>query len=123
MKSLPCKKISLPLAVAYSLAMAYIMMADIADFHIAVLLFFLWAIGPQFVLLLCVKRFSGWWQCVALAVQVVFAALSSYGYYDTMYVHTDAQGALVFIFLPLWQYVAILPMIVVWRIYKAYTKL
>jgi hypothetical protein len=44
---------------------------------------------------------------VLLALSILLALSSVFFYYDTLFVHVDAQGALIFLFLPLCQLVAV----------------
>jgi len=65
----------------------------------------LWSVLP-YVLMACATallktpRAQSWW----LAVSAVMVVLAIMAYYHTLFVHPDAQGALIFLFLPLVQY-------------------
>lgn len=64
----------------------------------------LWSVLP-YVLMVCATellkspRTQSWW----LAVSAVMVMLAITAYYHTLFVRPDAQGALIFLFLPLLQ--------------------
>ena len=64
------------------------------------LLFLAWAVLP--VALLCLGREYATAKAIGAALLAVFG-LAMYG--DTAFIHPDAQGGLIFIFLPLYQLV------------------
>lgn len=75
--------------------------------------FSVWVASPYFLLLIpVVLAHSKKGQVALLVVSLLMVAGALFIYYDTMFVHLDAQGGLVFLFLPLWQLLAVLGVIV-----------
>ncbi len=111
------KKASKALAVFYALAVGGLMLYEmdhtprefIALVFTALLPFWIWNEGPQFLLLLYVAKFRMHWMKIAsLVLQVLGFAWSALVFYDGFFVHPDAQNGLLYVFVPLWQYVLIL---------------
>jgi hypothetical protein len=70
------------------------------------LAFGLWVVSP-FVFLLHAsrrRRDNRVWQYGLLIVSMLTAAFAAVVYYDAYFVSLDAQNALVFLFVPLWQW-------------------
>jgi predicted RNA-binding Zn-ribbon protein involved in translation (DUF1610 family) len=71
--------------------------------------FGLWAISPYVMLgLKSRKRNYTARQSITFLVGIILlAAFGVYGILDTMFIHPDAQGALIFVFLPGWQWIGV----------------
>ena len=69
--------------------------------------FGLWVVSPFVFLLHATRRFEGnrTRDVVLLLVSLATALFAAFVYYDAFFVSMDAQSALVFIFVPLWQWV------------------
>ena len=69
--------------------------------------FGLWVVSPFVFLLHATRRFAGnrTRDIGLLLVSLATALFAAIVYYDAYFVSLDAQGALVFIFVPLWQWV------------------
>ena len=69
--------------------------------------FGLWVVSPFVFLLHATRRFDGnrARDIGLLLVSLAMALFAAFVYYDAFFVSLDAQGALVFIFVPLWQWV------------------
>lgn len=93
------------LGLVSTVAFERIAATDWRFFHSkAGILICLWSLLP-YVLMVCATellktpRTQSWW----LAVSAVMVMLAITAYYHTLFVHSDAQGALIFLFLPLLQ--------------------
>ena len=69
--------------------------------------FGLWVVSPFVFLLHATRRFQGnrTRDVALLLVSLATALFAAFVYYDAFFVSMDAQSALVFIFVPLWQWV------------------
>ena len=78
--------------------------------YLALFVLLLWAISPYLSLLFTLKMFSQSKRIFAAISTLVLALvlLSGYALYDTVFVQADAQNALIFIFLPIYQHGAII---------------
>lgn len=70
--------------------------------------FTLWTILPPVMLLLVCNRSTSLRTLITVTTLSILCALSMYLYVDSLFIHPDAQGALIFFFLPLYQLVVIL---------------
>ena len=100
------------LRIAQALVMAVGVVSHLAlmaqVFHPAVLttmslVFPVWVALPWGMLLICSRLARGrsvasWW---VLGLAGVYLALGGWSYWDTLYIHSDPQGGLVFLFVPL----------------------
>lgn len=68
----------------------------------------LWALSPYAGLWVLARRRSPprGWMGFAFAATVLVAG-STWAYVDAMFVHTDAQSGLLFLFMPFWQWIAV----------------
>ena len=70
--------------------------------------FAVWVAAPSFVMLIpVVLANTVKAQVVVLVLSSLFVVGGLLLYWDAMFLHVDAQGALVFIFIPLYQFVAV----------------
>ena len=69
-------------------------------------LFTLWMILPYSILLLVSYRAASRRTLITVATLSALCLLSIYWYIDSLFVHPNAQGALIFLFLPLYQLLA-----------------
>jgi hypothetical protein len=81
-------------------------------------LYTLWTILPFFVLLLITLHTSSRETLIATTILGTLCLLSTYLYFDSLFIHPDAQGALIFIFLPLYQLFSIIVGFIVFGIVK-----
>ena len=73
--------------------------------------FICWAITPYLYLAIMTKVVSK--KASILTVFILTLLMGCFGvwaFVDAMYIHADAQGGLVFVFAPLWQWVVLLLM-------------
>jgi hypothetical protein len=70
-------------------------------------LFVLWAVSPYILLGTVSFRAMSHRTVLTSSVLSVLCMASVYMYFDSLFIHPDAQGALVFLFLPLYQLFAI----------------
>ena len=66
-------------------------------------LFTLWTIFPFSILLLITYRTTSRKTLITTTIFSTLCVLSTYFYFDSLFIHPDAQGALIFFFLPLYQ--------------------
>ncbi len=70
-------------------------------------LMLLWVCLPYILLHLWLTQEPARNQKFILALETAAILFSGYAYFDAFFVHIDAQSGLIFIFLPLWQCIAI----------------
>ena len=71
--------------------------------------FILWAISPYGLLLFVINKTKSKAAIIGGLVLSVLAVLFGLVFIiDAMYIHLDAQGGLIYIFAPLWQWVGLL---------------
>jgi hypothetical protein len=123
MNSTP-KKLSLVLSILYILAMSFVLWDVNGEGRINIFLVVIWAwtIFPQLLGTFLISNFKTTRaQTTALVLQTILTGLSAYIYYDSQYVHPDAQGALVFIFIPVWYLIILfVTNLIVWFIQSRY---
>lgn len=69
--------------------------------------FALWALLPYAGFCLAARVIKSAWFITALLVLTILSvAAGAYFYIDAMFIHIDAQGALIFLFMPLYQVLA-----------------
>jgi len=68
--------------------------------------FIVWAISPYFYLSVLAKAVTKKVSNIAVFILALFGGgLGLWVIVDAMFIHLDAQGGLVYIFIPLWQWV------------------
>jgi len=109
------KKISLLLLVIYAAFLAYqLYIHSHATPSLYVVLTFLWGVGPLLLLYWQVCKFSQRYaKHSALIVQAVLTTLGLYVFCDAIYINPDPQSPLGFIFIPLYQYMIVIPVALV----------
>ncbi len=65
--------------------------------------FTIWSVLPYLILVFISYRAQSVRTLLAVTILSVVCILSTYLYFDSLFVHPDAQGALIFLFLPLYQ--------------------
>ncbi len=70
--------------------------------------FTLWGVSPFLVLLLISHRAISHRSVITTTLLSILCFLGTYLYFDSLFVHLDAQGALVFLFLPIYQLLSLL---------------
>lgn len=73
---------------------------------LGLVIFGVWSLAPFAVLFLILKRTTAYPTVVGATVLSVLFFLSTYLYYESMILYPDPQGALIFVFLPLYQFLA-----------------
>jgi hypothetical protein len=68
-----------------------------------------WCVSPYAVLALAAggMRASGRGLVTLLVTTILVAGAAAAAYVDTFFIHLDAQGALILLFMPVWQWVAV----------------
>ena len=70
--------------------------------------FAVWVAAPYFLMLVpAVLANTARSQLVVLTLSGLLVLVGLFSYWDAMFWHPDAQGALVFLFMPLYQYIAV----------------
>ncbi len=79
------------------------------EWYLSTLPFWLWAIGPMFlsVFFICKLKLATI-KAIFISLQAIIFALSLFIYYDAFYVHTDALNGIIFILLPIAEYILLL---------------
>lgn len=67
----------------------------------------LWEILPFLTLFIIEKRTKSYRALLGVTLLSILYVLSVYAYIDSLFIHPDAQGALVFLYLPFYQLIAI----------------
>ncbi len=78
-------------------------------FALGTLAFLIWAVSPYFLAALltkCVKAQSS--TLIISGLSVILATSGIFLLIDAMYIHSDAQGALAFIVIPLYQWIVLI---------------
>jgi hypothetical protein len=84
----------------------------------------LWAILPYLSMFIIIHSFSKRIVLIRTFSAVIFiiSIFSAYILFDAMFVHPDAQGGLVFIILPIYQWVALIVFLIIYGIVYKSTK-
>jgi hypothetical protein len=78
--------------------------------YVMLVIFVGWAVSPYLFILLAIRREMRDNKGLRISLLIVislFCMASMAIIFDTVFVHIDAQGGLVFLFLPIYQWVAI----------------
>jgi len=103
------KTIAITYCIISSGILLYGAMPDSLEGILFTLVISLLMISPQYLLYRLFKRHGKKiFREIILFLQVIISAVGIWGYYDTSFVHIDAQGALIFIFLPIYQIMTII---------------
>jgi len=78
-------------------------------------LFVLWGMTPFLICYAGFRRNTGnpRLQLLMTGIMVLVLLATTYTYYDSFFVHPDAQGGLIFIFLPLYLDIALAPLVTI----------
>ena len=77
-------------------------------YSISALGFIVWAVSPYSLLALLIKATKSKAAIFGVLALCILTSLFGLGLIiDAMYIHLDAQGGLIFIFAPLWQWVGL----------------
>ena len=100
------------LVIVLSAALATAILVFIAmdqPFTLATLGFIAWAVSPYVFFGILTKLLTQNRAIkIAFVVSILVAAFGIWAIVDAMFIHLDAQGGLIFIFAPLYQWVAVL---------------
>ncbi len=104
------RNISYTLALTFAIATMVIGLFTLSSpYTLAAVGFIVWAMSPYGYLTLLIKLVSSKAATIAALVIAIITSVFGLGLLiDTMFIHLDAQGGLIYIFAPLWQWVGLL---------------